>query len=128
MSSSGPKLDSGGNDGAVVAEMFVRDGEIQMAKLLGALLGAAWLTVVAGWILIVEAITLVHIRVLDAIAALYVRVIDAAGTGGAETLRVGWSSAFRAAVDASPFLAPAILSVEVVAVSALLLYAKRRWV
>lgn len=127
MSPGGPKLEAGSGDGSLPPSEFVDDGEIQLAKLASTILGAIWLTAISGWILIVETIALVHVRVLDAIANLYVRVIDAAGRGGAETLEVSWSAAFRAAVDAEPMLAPAILTLEIIAVSALLLYARRRW-
>ncbi|WP_132060248.1 hypothetical protein [Halorussus amylolyticus] len=118
MSSSGP----------VEPNAFVEQGgEIKIAKLVSTLLGAVWLTVAAGWIMVMQAVVTVHIRVLDAAAAMYVRVIEAAVGGGAETIEASWASAFRAAVETNRLLAPMIFSLEVIIVTALLLYTRRRW-
>jgi len=128
--SGGPKLEGGSGGGTISgppASEFIEDGEILLGKLVSTLLGGVWLTVVAGWITINQAIVQVHINLLDVAARSYARMIRAAGQGGAETLEVGWASAFQAAVDAEPLLAPIIFSAEVVVVSALLLWARRRW-
>lgn len=127
---SGSELEDigGASDNYVTASAFVDGGEIKIAKLVSTLLGAVWLTVAAGWIMVAQAVVTVHVRVLDAAADMYVRIIDTAISDGAETVRVSWASAFRAAVETNQLLAPIILSVEVVAVMALLLYARRRWV
>ncbi|WP_134671727.1 hypothetical protein [Halorussus marinus] len=118
----------GSSDNYVTAGEFVDGGEIKIAKLVSTLLGAAWLTVAAGWIMVMQAVVTAHVRVLDAVAAMYVRIIEAAVGGGAETVQASWGAAFRAAVETNRLLAPVILSVEVVLVAALLLYARRRWV
>lgn len=108
---------------------FVGDGgSVKIAKLVGALLGSLWLTVVGGWITFVQAIATVHIRVLDALASMYVRIIRAVGTGGAETIRVSWTSAFRAASEANPLFTPILFSLEIAVVAGLLVWARRRWV
>jgi hypothetical protein len=110
-------------------ETFLSDDgtEILVGKLISTLLGGLWLTVSAGWITVTQAIVRIHIRLLDAASGAVVAIVQAAGAGGAETLRVAWGEAFRAAAAANPLLAPAILSLELVVVSALLLYARRRW-
>lgn len=119
-------LGNGARDGTL-ASQYVLGGEILVGKLVSTLLGAVWLTVVAGWITVSQAIVTVHLRVIDAIAQLYVRVIKAFGQGGAETIRASWRSAFLAAVETNELLAPLLLTTEVVVVSALLLWARRRW-
>lgn len=113
--------------GSIEGGEFVEEGEILLGKLVSTLLGGVWLTIVAGWVAISEAIVQVHINVVNAAAATQVRIIRAFGEGGADTLEVGWASAFRAAVEAEPLLAPVIFSAEVVVVTAILLWARRRW-
>lgn len=126
MVNAGP---GGGGSNGIPADAFLSDDgtEILVGKLVSTLLGGLWLTVSAGWITVVQAIVRVHLRIIDAAASLYAGVIRAAGAGGAETLRVSWRAAFQAAVDTNPLLAPTIMTLEVVIVSALLLYARRRW-
>lgn len=127
MSSGGPKFDSGDPSSGLSASVFVEGSEIKLAKLVSTLLGSVWMTAVAGWITVTQAIVTVHLRILDAIANLYVRVIRATGEGGAEALEASWSSAFQSAANTSPLFTPMIFSLEVVAVSAILLWARRRW-
>ena len=103
-------------------------GNIKIAKLVSTLLGAVWLTAVAGWITINQAIVTVHLRILDAVATVFVRVIQAVGGGGAKTLRESWRAAFLSATQTSELFAPLIFTVEIVLVSALLLWARERWV
>lgn len=119
----------GGSLSSVQVGAFLSDDgtEILVGKLVSTLLGGLWITVIAGWITVVEAIVAVHVRVLNAMTGLSVGVIRAAGVGGAETLRVAWAEAFRAAAAANPLFAPTIMTLELVLVSALLLFALRRW-
>lgn len=111
----------------VQAEDYVDGGEVLIGKLVGTSLASIWLAFVGGWIGLITTVARVHIRMIRTIEGVYVSVITAFGEGGAETLRYGWSEAFRAAVDTSPLLAPAIMSLELIAVSWLLLWARRRW-
>lgn len=127
MSSSGPKLE-GGSWGVGASEFIeAGTGNIKLAKLISTLLGAVWLTAAAGWIIITQAIVTVHLRVIGAVATLFTRVIRAFGQGGAETLRESWQAAFLSATQMSKLFAPLLLTVEIVVVSALLLWARRRW-
>ena len=127
--SPGPKFREAGGGSSVDETLYVtEEGDLLLAKLVSTLLGSVWLTVAAGWIMVVEAIARVHIIVLDTAGATVVRVIQAFGFGGARTLQVSWGAAFRAAVEAEPMLAPVLFSLEIVVVSALLLWARRRWV
>lgn len=119
---------AGGAGGSVEASTFISDsGDIRLAKLVGTLLGSLWLTVAAGWIAVANAIARVHIRIVDAAASMYARIIRAYGDGAAETLRVSWAESFQAAVEANRLFAPLLFTVEVVVVTALLLWARRRW-
>ncbi|NHN59820.1 MULTISPECIES: hypothetical protein [Halorussus] len=109
------------------ATTYIKDGEILVGKLVSSLLGGLWLAVAGGWITVMQSINRVHIQILDAAAGMVVRIVEAAGGGGAETIRVAWAEAYRAAVAANPLLAPALMTLEIILVSALLLYARRRW-
>ena len=109
------------------ASSYIKDGEILVGKLVSSLLGGLWLAFAGGWITVTQAIARVHIRILDAAAGTVVRIVQAAGGGGAETIRVAWGEAFRTAAEANPVFVPVIMSLELVVVSALLLYARRRW-
>lgn len=125
----GPILSNSTSGGTGLrASAFTDGGEILVGKLVSTLLGGLWLTVAAGWITVNQAIVRVHFRILDAIADLYVGVIEAVGQGGAKTLRVSWAESFRAATEVNGLLAPMLFSAEVIVVSALLLFARRRWV
>lgn len=111
-----------------LAQGYVAGGEVLVGKLVGTLLGSLWLTVVAGWITVVEAIVRLHVQILDAIQQAQIAVLMAFAEGGADAYRESWSAAFRAAVEVDPLVAPAIMSVEIIAVSALALWARRRWI
>jgi len=122
------RIKPGGAGGSVEASDFLAEGgEIQLAKLVSTLLGSLWLTVAAGWIAVVNAIARVHLQLIDAAASMYARIIRAYGSGGAETIRVSWASSFQAAIEANRLFAPLLFSLEVIAVTALLLWARRRW-
>ena len=128
------RLDSGGGGsgsssvttGTVIAEDYVEGGEILIGKLISTALGAIWLTVAGGWIAIVDAIVSVHVALLLRASEAYVSVIEAIGSGGEETLRVGWAAAFRSAVEADPLLAPIILTLELTVVAGIALTFRRR--
>lgn len=124
-----PKMEAGSGDGGLPAAVFIaRDtGNIKVAKLVSTLLGSVWITVAAGWIMVINAIVRVHLSVINAVATLFVRVLEAFGQGGAETLRESWRAAFLSAVEANQLLAPVMFSLEIVTVSALLLWARERW-
>ena len=100
---------------------------ILWAKLMGTLLGGAWLTVVAGWTFVIDAVTVVNVRLLRAIGGGYASIIRTVGVGGAQGYQVLWGGAFQAAIETSPLLAPLIMSLELVFVSGVLLWALRRW-
>ena len=123
------RLPSSGTGGTSTTNAYLsEDGtKILVGNLVGSLLGGLWLTFVGGWISVGEAVARVHIRILDAIAGLYSGVLRAFGVGGAQTLRVSWAEAFRSATAADPVLAPLLLTMELVVVSWLLVYAQRRW-
>lgn len=125
MGSSGPKLQGEGS--GIPASAFVEDGKILVGKLIGVTLGSLWLAVVGGWITVFNAIVQINVEILNAFARMYVRVLTAVGVESSETLEVAWAAAFRSAVEASPFLAPVIFTLEVVAVAGILL-AARRWI
>lgn len=124
-----PDMFKGAGSGTVGldAESFVDGGEILIGKLVGTLLGALWLTIVAGWMTLIQAIAAVHISLLNAFQGMIVSIITAAGVGGAETIRASWGAAFQGAVEVSPLFAPMVFSLEIVLVSALLIWARRRW-
>lgn len=119
-------LTGGSGSSGPLAESYVDGGEILIGKLVGTALGAFWLTVVSGWYAIVSAIVRVHISLITATSSAYASIINAVGGGGAETLRLGWASAFQAAVQADPLLAPLLLTLEVVVVSAIAIAVRRR--
>lgn len=106
---------------------YVDGGELLIGKLVGTIMGSIWLAFVGGWISVLRAIAQVNIQVLNRIEQGWVTVITAFGEGGAETLRYTWGEAFRAAVDTSPLLAPTIMTLELITVSFLLIWARRRW-
>jgi len=58
---------------------------------------------------------------------MYSGILRAFGTNAASASEVAWGAAFRAAVEASPLLAPVIFSIEIVVVFGLLIGAARRW-
>lgn len=107
---------------------YVSGGEILIGKLVSTLLGALWLTIAAGWITISRAIVQIHVSLLNAAAEMYSDILLAFGTNATRASEVAWGAAFRAAVDASPVLAPVIFSLEIVVVAGLLVGAGRRWV
>jgi len=104
---------------------YVDDGRILYGKLLGTLLGAGWLTWIGGWIAVERAIVSVHMQVIRAAQQMYVRIINAVLLGGAQTIRHSWAEAYQAAVETSPVLAPLTLILDIIVVSAVLLYVKR---
>lgn len=109
------------------ASTYVSGGEILIGKLVSTLLGALWLTIAAGWITVSRAIVQINVSMLNAAAEMYSDILLAFGANATEASRVAWGAAFRAAVDASPILAPVIFSIEIVVVSGLLIGASRRW-
>lgn len=115
-------------DSSVSAEEFVGDGgDVMVGKLASTVLGATWLAFVTGLNGIFTAFAQVHIEILRSVGSLYSAVITAYGQGGAATLRLGWGSAFRAAVDASPLFAPVLMSLELGLIAVILVWARRRW-
>ena len=106
---------------------FVSGGEIKIAKLMSTLLGSLWLVVAAGWISITQAIVQIHVSLLDAAAQMYYNIIVAFGTNAARASRETWGEAFRAAVEVSPLLAPALFSIELIVFAGIILAAGRRW-
>ena len=127
-SDSDPRLLTGRFNSPVSdASSFVSGGEILVGKLASTLLGALWLTFVSGWITIAQAIVQIHVSILNAGAEMYREILLALGANAERASTVAWGEAFRAAVDASPVLAPTIFSIEIVIVSALLVGAARRW-
>jgi hypothetical protein len=107
---------------------YVSGGEILIGKLVSTLLGALWLTIAAGWITVARAIVQIHVSLLNRAAEMYSQILLAFGTNASRASRVAWGEAFRAAVDASPVLAPVIFSIEIVVATGLILAAARRWV
>lgn len=111
----------------VTADDYVDGGKILVGKLVGTFLGSIWLAFIGGWISVQTAVAQVHIQALNQAGQSAAAVVTAFGAGGADTLRYTWGEAFRAAVETSPLLAPAIMSVELIVVSYLLIWARRRW-
>jgi hypothetical protein len=109
-----------------LAGNYTDGGTILIGKLVSTLLGAVWLTVVGGWWAIASAVVRVHMAMINAAANGYAGIIDAVGQGGAETIRVTWASAFQAAVETNPLFAPILITLEVIAVSAIFLELRRR--
>lgn len=122
MSDGGGTLGSPGS----LAGNYTDGGTILIGKLVSTLLGAVWLTFVGGWWAIVSAVVRVHMAMINAAANGYAGIIDAVGQGGAETIRVTWASAFQAAVETNPLFAPILITLEVIAVSAIFLELRRR--
>ena len=122
-------FDFGSPSGApeVSAGEFVDGGEIKIAKLVGTLLGATWMTVIAGWITVIQAVNRVNLEILYAIAGMFDAIITTFGQEGARTLRESWGAAYRSAVAVDPVVAPLIMTVEVVLVTGLLVWARRRF-
>jgi hypothetical protein len=113
-------------DPRVFAGSFTDGGTILIGKLVSTLLGAVWLTILGGWWAIVSAVVQVHMAMINAAADSYAGIITALGQGGAETIRVTWASAFRAAVETNPLIAPILLTLEIIVVSAIVLEVRRR--
>jgi len=105
---------------------YLENGQIAYAKLVGALLGAGWLTVAGGLIALQRAVVSVQIRLLETTQRSYVLLIRAVTGGGARLSRQSWAEAYEAAVATSPILAPLTLVAEIVLVSAIVLYFQRR--
>lgn len=106
--------------------LFVDGGEIKVAKLVGTLLGAVWLSVVSGWISVGEAIAQIHIQVINGIADGWVSIITTYGGQASSTQRVVWASALKAALETSPMLAPLLMSIEVAIVWGVIVTVRRR--
>jgi len=96
------------------------DGWIRWGKLLGTLAGAAWLAFVGGITAVLNAYVNVHVRMLSWIERTLTGLVTGLFGGAGETARLAWGSAFRAALEASPTLAPVLLGFEVIVVVAIL--------
>ncbi|EMA24635.1 hypothetical protein [Haloarcula argentinensis] len=114
------------SDPRVLAGSYTDGGTILIGKLVSTILGAVWLTFVGGWWAIISAVVEVHVAMINAGADGYAGIIRAMGQGGAETIRITWASAFRAAVETNPLFAPILLTLEIIAVSAIFLELRRR--
>jgi hypothetical protein len=111
-------MDSGSFD----ASKYVGSGDdwIRWGKLLGTLAGALWLAVVGGITAVLNTYVSVHVRVLSWLERLITDLVTGLFGGAGETARLAWGSAFRAAIEASPTLAPILLGFEVIVVVAIL--------
>jgi hypothetical protein len=96
------------------------DNWIRWGKLLGTLAGAAWLAVVGGITAVLNTYVSVHVRILSWLERLVTDLVTALFGGAGETARLAWGSAFRAALESSPTLAPLLLGFEVIVVVAIL--------
>ncbi|WP_435145918.1 hypothetical protein [Halobaculum sp. P14] len=106
---------------------FIGSNGIMIGKLVSTLLGALWLVFAAGWITLIRAIVRLHLVPINAAASLYAGIIRTLGGQASQTARLAWGEAFRAAVEASPILAPAIMSAEIIVVVLILAAARQRW-
>jgi len=111
-----------GGESAFNPSNYVGSGDdwIRWGKLLGTLAGAAWLAVVGGITAVLDAFVSVHVRVLSWLERLTADLVTGVFGGAGETARLAWGSAFRAAIEASPTLAPLLLGFEVIVVVAIL--------
>ena len=113
---------SGGGTSAFNPSKYVGSGDdwIRWGKLLGTLAGAAWLAFVGGITAVLNAYVSVHVRLLSWLERLQTDLTTAIFGGAGETARLAWGSAFRAALESSPTLAPILLGFEVIVVIAIL--------
>lgn len=123
---SGPG--GGGGSDSVLASEFVDGGSIKTMKLMGTALGAVWLTFASGWIALMNAFARLHMAPINAAASLYATVLRTVGDEAVSASTLAWGEAFRAAIEVSPVLAPAILTAELLLVGAMFTEARRRWV
>lgn len=120
------KLEAG-SGGLTLESEFVDGGTVLTGKLVGTLLGSIWLVFASGWIAVVNAIVTINLVPIRGLEMLYTRIISTFGREAAATSQLVWSEAFRAAVDASPVLAPAIMTAELAAVWLILEAGRQRW-
>lgn len=98
------------------------DGQswILWGKLLGTLVASGWLVFVGGITTVLNAFVMAHARILGWLERVTTGLITGIFGGAGEVGRLAWRSAFRAAVDANPVLAPALIALEVIAVVVIL--------
>ncbi|QHS17786.1 hypothetical protein GWK26_11870 [haloarchaeon 3A1-DGR] len=121
-----PPSREGGRFDPVLAGDFVEDSEILVGKLIGTLLSAFWLAVVSGWLTFAETIATIHIRVILSFRDAYVTLFETLGQEAEATFLESWATAFEASVEVSPLFAPAIFTVELALVAAIVLVFRRR--